>query len=438
MRIAVLGLGKVGVSLAEHFIASGNEVIGIDDKQELRHLSEAAQQLKIKFYLAGAAPLLSEIDEFYISPGVSHDHPFAAQARAQGVKLQGELDLGAALTKVPIIAITGTNGKSTTTMLIGHILEQAKLKVRMGGNLGTPFLDLVKNSSGVDWLVVEVSSFQLELAQKFKPRISVLLNITDDHYDRHAGIDAYMQAKAKVFSNQTAEDYLIYNADDLQVLKAVHGAKATLVPFSSIRKVEGAYEDKGKLTFSYRGKQAAWDLSKVQLKGVHNLENMLAAVAATSLAGIEPACIQRALESFRGLPHRLEFVRKVGGVEFYDDSKGTNVGAVVMSLASFEQDVVLIAGGRDKGGDYSPLKALVKNKCRGVVVLGEAAPLIASALEGCTQIERVKNMEEAVQKANQLAKGCGYVLLSPACSSFDMYRDYHERGNDFRRCVDRL
>ncbi len=439
MKIAILGLGKVGVALAQYFILQGHQVLAIDDKKNRQELSAVAQALTAEFYLGGAAPYFTEVDACYISPGVSLEHPVAQKAKAAGHTLKGELDLAASLTTTPIIAITGTNGKSTTTSLMGHLLKCAGKNAPAGGNLGTPFIDMVQQNKNVDYWVVEVSSFQLEVTESFRPHVAIMLNFSDDHYDRHDGMEAYVKVKSRIAAYQTSKDYYIYNTDDLNVLKSLSYVKhAQKIPFSAVQTVTGVFEKDGNIIWNYSGQQAQFSLKEASLKGAHNLENMMATVACAKILGINNEAIAQGLKTFQGLPHRLELVATLGEVEFYDDSKGTNVGAVIMSLASFEGEVVLIAGGRDKGGAYAPLRALVKNKCKGLVLIGEAAQKINESLSGCTKIEFASSMQDAVKKAYQLCNGKGVVLLSPACSSFDMFRDYHHRGEEFKVSVKNL
>ncbi len=283
---------------------------------------------------------------------------------------------------------------------------------------------------------MEVSSYQLETTENFHPHISLILNITDDHFERHKNMAGYIAAKAKIWKNQTDKDFLIYNPNDVHVLKAVEGATCQKIPFSSTEHVKGIYWDTTEsLVSQISGTSRSYCLKNASLKGLHNIENMMAAIAVAEIAGIPHEIIEKTLQEFKALPHRLEFVREFDGVQYYDDSKGTNVGAVVMSLASFEDPVVLILGGKDKGGDYQILRALIKNKCRGIVLIGEATPLIRKALEGTVALQEADSMQQAVLKSREMAQSGDTVLLSPACSSFDMFRDYKHRGDEFQKWV---
>ncbi len=438
MIVAILGMGKTGTSLAKYWQGQGAEVWGIDDNPTLGN-SDAARTVS-KLFLKGELPDFRQVQRFFISPGIDPKHPAATAAWSHGLKLEGELDLAFSLCKGEIIAVTGTNGKSTTVSLLGEILSTAGENVGVGGNLGIPFLDLVTDPRAFTKFVVEVSSYQLETTEKFRPRIAALLNITDDHLDRYANLQEYAQAKGRIFSFQSPEDYAVYNDDDLHVLEAMESVSIPKkIPFSVSKKVPGAHATANQILWTPEaGLPSAFELANCKLMGLHNLENISCAVACAKLAGIDDRSIQKTLESFQGLPHRIEWVAQIEGVNYYDDSKATNVGAVVMSLASFDQDVVLILGGRDKGGDYAPLKPLVRNKAKAIVLMGEAKDLIRKTLEGCCELRTVSSMQEAVAEAKRLAPPGGTVLLSPACSSFDMFKDYHDRGEQFKNAVKAL
>ncbi len=439
MTIAILGLGKTGFSLAKYFHQKGEEVWGIDDREDLGEMTSGIAKVTDKIFLKGQTPPLEKVGRFFLSPGVDPRHPLARLANKKGIKIEGELDLAYELCPGEIIAITGTNGKSTTTTLLGKILKAAGINTGVGGNLGTPFLQLVSEEPPRTHYVLELSSFQLEFAEKFRPRIAVLLNLSDDHFDRHPTLSEYLRAKAKIFAYQTSQDLAVYNDDDLHVLEAVEGVAAGRLPFSTTKKVHGCYGTEEKIHWAPKGEiLSAFDRKDCNLPGLHNLENICAAIACAKALDISDDAIRKILKSFRGLPHRIERVSEINGVSYFDDSKATNVGAVVMSLASFDNDVILILGGRDKGGDYAPLKPLLRAKAKAVLVLGEAAPKILSALRGASELIPVKDMREAVERAYQIAPPGGTVLLSPACSSFDMFRDYHDRGETFKRFVKEL
>jgi len=438
--ILVLGLGATGLAACDFLLERGARVIGVDDLPQSL-LSPKAEALR-----ARGLRLFSHSEEFQVdwaslsllllSPGVPPSHLLAAEARRRGIPVSGELEFASRFSKAPILAITGTNGKSTTTELCGALFKKAGYNIALGGNLGTPWLKLIQENPRPDWNILEVSSYQLESIERFHPKISMILNITDDHFERHGDMAGYIEAKAKIWKNQGADDALIYNANDVHVLKAIEGARCRKIPFSSSEHVKGIYWDtEDRLISHVSGQERVFSLAKASLKGLHNIENMMAAIAAAELAAIAPEIIEKGLEEFKALPHRLEFVRDLEGVKYYDDSKGTNVGAVAMSLASFEDPVVLILGGKDKGGDYGILRALIKNKCRALVLIGEAKDVIRRALEGAAPLAEAASMQEAVARCRELSQPGDVVLLSPACSSFDMFRDYKHRGDEFQKWV---
>ncbi len=446
--LLVVGLGITGVALCEFLQKRGARVWGVDDlpAKRLGPKVEALEKSGIEIY--STSEFLHEkeqgfldypINEMVLSPGISLEHVLVLDAKNSGIPITGEIELASRFSKSPIIAITGTNGKSTTTELIGHLLKEAGLNVALGGNLGTPWVKLIEENPNPDWTVLEISSFQLETIEKFHPKISLLLNITDDHFERHHDLHTYIKMKGRVCENQIPEDFVIYNSGDVHVLKALQSAKARKIPFSSTQNVEGVFWKEETLIESLlHPSPQTYPLKEVSLKGLHNIENMMAAIAAAELVGVEADVIQRGLQSFRPLPHRLEWVRELDGVQYYDDSKGTNVGAVAMSLASFEDPVILILGGKDKGGDYGVLKGLIRHKTRALILLGEAKDKIREALGNLVPTCEVSNMKEAVEKAHELAQTGDVVLLSPACSSFDMFRDYKHRGDEFQKWVQAL
>lgn len=446
--ILVLGLGTTGIAACDFLLKRGAHVIGMDDLPGslINPKTEKLSSRGVKVFSSSEKFQVEweKISLLIVSPGISLEHLFVLEAKRRNIPVTGELEFASAFSKAPIIAITGTNGKSTTTELIGAFLKNAGLRINLGGNLGTPWLKLIDASTPLstggnsepDWNVLEVSSYQLETTENFHPHISLILNITDDHFERHKNMAGYIEAKAKIWKNQTEKDFLIYNPNDVHVLKAVEGAICKKIPFSSTEHVKGIYWDSEEsLVSQISGSTRTYSLKKASLKGLHNIENMMAAIAVAEIVGIPQEIIEKSLQEFKALPHRLEFVRELDGVQYYDDSKGTNVGAVGMSLASFEEPVVLILGGKDKGGDYRILRALIKNKCRGIVLIGEATPLIAQALEGTVPLVEADSMQQAVLQAKEIAQSGDVVLLSPACSSFDMFRDYKHRGDEFQKWV---
>ncbi len=442
-NIVVLGLGKTGHALCEFLLQKRARVFAVDDlpREMMGPNWEAVFNQGVEFFTTDDAHFIpwKEIRFCLVSPGVSLKHPVISLAASFNIEITGELEFANQFTKAPVIAITGTNGKSTTTELVGQILKNAGLCVEVGGNLGEPWISMIARNPNPDWFVLEVSSYQLETTQTFHPHIAALLNITDDHFERHGDIQGYTAAKARIGMNQNSKDFLVYNANDVHVLRALETQQAKKIPFSSTQTVNGIFWKSEKEIFSeVSGKEVLYSLEKASLQGLHNIENMMAAIAMAELAKVSSSFIQSTLESFKALPHRLEWVREFNEVDYYDDSKGTNVGAVVMSLASFEKPVVLILGGKDKGGDYSVLRALVKNKAKALILLGEAKEKIHRALKDTVPIVEVNSMKAAVQEASRLAEKGDVVLLSPACSSFDMFRDYKHRGQEFQKQVKEL
>jgi UDP-N-acetylmuramoylalanine--D-glutamate ligase len=390
--------------------------------------------LPIRYLLGGQEPnWVTDVDYVIPSPGVPMDNPLLREALRRGSSVLSEIELACRFIRAPLIAITGTNGKSTTTTLVGEILKASGSKVFVGGNLGAPLIGFT--SGDWDWGVVEVSSFQLEWVEKFRPRSAVLLNLTEDHLDRYSSFAAYCQTKERIFAAQTHDDFAILNRDDATVWAARERIRARLmsIGFSEVR--EGVFPRRDEIVWRDGSKEETFPLKRVRIQGVHNLENMMAAVAASKSAGVSQGPIQQTFESFGGLEHRLEFVREKDGVRYFNDSKGTNVGAVLKSLASFSAPVILLAGGVDKGGDYGILQQAIKSKVRRLVLFGAAKEIIAQALGHVAQTVIVESLEVAVADAAKHARRGDVVLLSPACSSFDMFRNYAERGNAFKSLV---
>jgi len=429
-KILIVGFGVSGQAAARYLMHCGAKV-AVTDSRALADLGTFPKDLRdIEGFWGGhSEEAFRGRDMIVLSPGVPLELPELKRARKRGVKVVGEFGLAASLLKSPMIAVTGTNGKSTTVSLIEAMLRSARKKVALGGNIGTPLMEIVEEKKKFDWVVAEVSSYQLETVLKpFRPKIAVILNITEDHLDRYPSFEAYAKAKFRIFEDQTTSDVLVFGADDPVVAKGIKKTKSKKTPVS----IAGPAD---RIVFG----NEEYPLARVKLTGVHNRENMTAAIAAARAAGAGPAAIQKALETFEGLPHRTEFVREREGVRYYDDSKGTNVDATVKSLLGFEDGhVVLIAGGRDKGGSYAPLRDVARRKTKLVLTIGEAGPAIAKALKGGAELVPVGTMDRAVRVAAERAKPGDVVLLSPACSSFDQFRDYKDRGNTFQKLVKQL
>ncbi len=441
-NVLVVGMARTGIATAKFLKAKGSLVTTTEMKPE-EEMREAVQELKgmdLSAEWGGhqTATFLKQ-DLIVVSPGIDLNMDPVQEAIRHGVRVISEIELASHFIHVPILAITGTNGKTTTTLLLGEMLKEDGRRVGVGGNVGEPLILFADGGDRWEVLVVEISSFQLEAIEDFRPRISVLLNITEDHLDRYSSYGDYIQAKVRIFANQNSGDLAVLNGDDPIVMQYGGKAKAKKVLFSMRERLgEGTFSDGQTISLRFEGKGEEYPLDKAPLKGVHNVENMMAALTAARIFGCSKKAVQNALDRFRGLEHRLEFVREIGGVRFYNDSKGTNVGSVVKSLLSFSEPVVLIAGGKDKNGDLSPLKELVQKRVKRLVLLGEAKERMNRELGGMTDTVIAGTMEEAVSLAREKAKGGEVVLLSPACSSFDMFKDYKERGRVFKEAVHRL
>jgi UDP-N-acetylmuramoylalanine--D-glutamate ligase len=360
-----------------------------------------------------------------------------AQARAEGIRVISEMELAFWFLRRPMIAITGTNGKTTTTTLVGEMLRASGKRAFVGGNIGNPLINFVGGPQEEEWAVVEVSSFQLEGIEKFRPAIAVLLNITEDHLDRYPNFQAYGQAKGRIFQNQGKEDYAVLHADDPLTFQFAHRVQSQVFLFSRERSVPlGCFLNQGAILFQGAdGQRERFDLDRMKVRGAHNVENFMAAIASSKICGCPGGALQKVIDGFEGLEHRLEWVRDIDGVQFFNDSKGTNVASVVKSLLSFEEPILLIAGGRDKEGDYGPLKKLISERVKGMALIGEARERMFGDLGRLTETVKVETLEEAVRWAWSRARRGDVVLLSPACSSFDMFQNYQERGKRFKEIV---
>ncbi|MBM4263786.1 MAG: UDP-N-acetylmuramoyl-L-alanine--D-glutamate ligase [Deltaproteobacteria bacterium] len=435
-KILVLGLARTGRECARFLAQRGVQVFLSDlrTEAELKPEMETLSGLPIQYRLGGEElAWVNGMDYVVPSPGVPMDNRLLQEAVRRRIPVLSEIELAQRFLPMPLVAITGTNGKSTTTTLIGLMLQAAGLKTFVGGNIGTALVSF----AGGDWQwgVAEISSFQLEWVEEFRPRIAVLLNITEDHLDRYADFAAYCAAKERIFAAQTKDDVAVLNRDDPLVWAVRGRIAAQVVSFGFGEVSDGVFAKDGAVVWRRAGKEETFPLANAKIQGVHNVENMMAAVAAAKAAGIERSAIQQVLETFPGLEHRLEFVREKDGVRYFNDSKGTNVGAVVKSLASFNGPVVLLAGGVDKGGDYSPLNDEVKRKVRRLVLFGAAKKIIASALGSLTETVVVDDLAAALADAAAHARPGEVVLLSPACSSFDQFNNYAERGRRFKELV---
>jgi len=441
-RVLIVGLGKSGVAAARFLQARGAQVTVSDAKPESQLSKEIPELLDrgIAVETGGHGErTFRGQDVIVVSPGVPYDVAPLVQARNQGVPVIGEVELAARFLKGQVIAITGSNGKTTTTALTGEILEHAGFDVQVGGNIGTPVISMVAESSPQTHNVLEVSSFQLETIETFHAQIAVVLNITPDHLDRHRTLEGYTAAKARIFENQTEKDFAVLNADDAICRSLAAKTRAHVVWFS--RKPEtnienGAFVRGGKILWRHEvQEQEIMSTSEVPLKGNHNLENVLAAVAAAVLAGCPPAKIREAVAQFKAVEHRLEFVATIDGVEYFNDSKATNVDATIKALESFPANIHIILGGKDKGSDYTVLKNLLRERVKRVYTIGAAAEKIESQIAGAAPLERTGTLEAALHRAAELAEPGDVVVLAPACASFDQFENYEHRGRVFKQTV---
>lgn len=438
-NILVVGLARTGASVARFLSGHGAKVTVTDmkNREALAPFIASLEGVEITLELGRHGDdTFAAADLIVVSPGVPMDIPPLKLARGLGIPVISEIELAHAFITAPMAAITGTNGKTTTTTLTGEIFKGCGFRTFVGGNIGKPLIDLVTSGEMVDRVVAEISSFQLEGVIDFRPKVSVLLNITEDHLDRYESFQDYVRAKERVFANQTGEDFAVLNVDDPLVAACADRISSRVVPMSRIKTLdEGVCIHGGAISFSWEGRVERFPLSAVKLRGVHNLDNCMASIATALLMGCDARLALSVLENFSGLPHRMELVATIGGVAYYNDSKGTNVGSVVKSLESFPANVILIAGGRDKGGDYSPLADLVRERVRRLILLGEARELIRDALGHLTDTIMVDSLEDAVLEAHRAGRPGDVVLFSPACSSFDMFRNYEERGDRFVAAV---
>ncbi len=454
-NILIVGLGISGMATARFAKNKGGIVTITDIAKEDALASYLPEVLKmgVKTELGQHNTKTFETtDLIIVSPGVPHTILPIERAKEKGIPVLGELELASRYIREPIVAISGTNGKTTTTRLLGRMLENSRFKVFVGGNIGNPLIDYAGGEETADIVVVEVSSFQLDTIETFRPRVSVLLNITSDHLDRYPDFISYVRSKGRIFKNQTEGDTAVINGSDPFISLISKTLRTRTLPFyyqgnSDARKQEHALISQlnGQNTpvikiFTKEDPEGFLDLSKVNLLGRHNMENAAAAALAALAAGGNLAGIQSALNDFKGLSHRLEFIKTINGVHFYDDSKGTNIDAVARALEVFDKPVVLIMGGRDKGGDFKQLRGLVEQHTRKLIVMGEAGSDIKSVLEDSSQdgAHIASTMEDAVRLAYLSAMPGDVVLLSPGCSSFDMYTSYAHRGEAFCKAVKNL
>ena len=433
-RVTVAGAARSGKAAAQLLARKGARVTVSDVSPDIADAATLTH-MGVRLELGGhVLETFTSADLIVLSPGVAPDLPEVTAARRQGVPVIGEVELASRWLRGRVIAITGTKGKSTTTELTGRILEAAGFKVTVGGNIGAPLSGQVAESTAETFHVVETSSFQLEQTDTFHPWIAVMLNFSPDHLDRHPGEAAYAAAKARIFANQQPSDWSVINADDPQVLALARGGRAATRLFSRRTPiVEGTGIEGGWIVDRRPTRtERLVPLDAIQLLGPHLVDDVMAAATVGVIAGAAPAAMTAAVESFRGLEHAMELVTEVEGVRFVNDSKATNVEAALRSIESFESGLVPIMGGRFKGGNLRLLRQPLSARARALVAIGEATPLIREALSGAVEVHEAASLHEAVLTAFALAKPDGVVLLAPACASFDMFRDYAERGRLFK------
>ena len=439
-RVVVVGGARSGVSAARLLAARGARV-ALTDTRDAIDGQESLAALGVELVLGGHPPgLLTSADLVVLSPGVPLTQPMVAQARRAGVPVMGEVEMASRWLRGRVVAITGTKGKSTTTALTGRILAEAGLHAPVGGNIGTPLADHVESSTPDTIHVVEVSSFQLESTDTFHPWIAALLNLTPDHLDRHANVDEYATAKARIFARQTADDWAVANADDGQAIAMARRGLAPVVRFARVGRIDAGVtiRDGYVIERTSDGDAPILPIAQVRLIGPHLLEDVLAAAAITRLAGVAPPVIARAVAGFRGLEHAMEWVAEIGGVRFVNDSKATNIDAARQAIETFGPGVVVILGGRFKGGDWRVLRGPLEARNATVVAIGEAAHMVEEALAGAVAVTRAATMADAVKAACAAARPGSSVVLAPACSSFDMFADYAARGRAFKDEVQKL
>jgi UDP-N-acetylmuramoylalanine--D-glutamate ligase len=446
-RVLVVGLGKSGVASALFLKAHGAQVTVSDTKSgdELRNEIPGLLDHGITVETGGHGDrTFRGQDLIVVSPGVPVDAPPLTQARALGEAVIGEVELAAQFLPGPIVAITGSNGKTTTTTLTGEIMTGAGFPALVGGNIGTPAISLAERANPDTVIVLEISSFQLETIRTFRPKVAVVLNVTPDHLDRHRTFEAYVDAKARIFENQQPSDFAVLNADDPTCVAMGSRTRAQVYWFSRQKEMQqGAWVRDGNIVFrdarvEQRTQQREiMQVSEIPLKGAHNLENVLAAVCAGALMGCAAEKIRQAVRDFKAVEHRLEFVATIRGVDYYNDSKATNVDATIKALESFPANIHLILGGKDKGSDYTVLNDLLRQRVKRVYTIGAAAAKIESQIKN-VEVVHAETLENAIRKASAVAQPGDVVLLAPACASFDQFKNYEHRGKAFKEIVQTL
>jgi UDP-N-acetylmuramoylalanine--D-glutamate ligase len=443
--VLVMGAARSGFAAADFLLARGARVI-LTDRKKRKDLEPAVTSLLERGNHSGELILelgghrdesFKTCDFVVVSPGVPLSLPVFELSRRAGIPIMAEVELAYRHLRGRIIGITGSNGKTTTTTLVSELLKGAGINSYAAGNIGTPLISLADRTSPEDVYAVELSSFQLESIREFRPFVASILNLTPDHMDRYAGFEEYVAAKRRIFMNQQKTDFAVLNADDPRTSALTSGVHATPVAFSRFRSVDkGAFVRNGRVIFrNGQGEKDLFPVNAIALKGAHNLENVLAAASMAILAGAAPETLEESIRRFKGVEHRIEFVAELHGVQYFNDSKATNVDATIKSLESFPGNILLVAGGRDKEGDFTALRSLVRDRVKHLVLIGEAADKIKKALSDLVDTIQAQSMQEAVAVCSRMAEPGDVVLLAPACASFDMFRDYEHRGRVFKEAV---
>ncbi len=441
-RITVIGAGRSGMAAAKLLKRNGADVFLSEEAPLEEKISESRNlsEWNIPDEFGGHSSRVFQADFLVVSPGMDISSPVLREAREKKIPIFGELEIASWFCHATIIAITGSNGKSTVTTLLGEIFRKVKKPLIVAGNIGQPFSDFVEETTSDHIVVLEVSSFQLETIRYFHPKISVILNITEDHLDRHGSMECYGQIKSRIFENQTAEDYFVYNGRDLKTVDLSHFSRCRKVVFGvDDRSVDCGFIREGALILRMdMREEKIIPIQELKIQGDHNMDNALAVALVARLMSVEPLVIQEVFKTFQGLPHRMEFIREVDGIKWVNDSKATNIFSVWYALGSYSDPVVLIAGGRDKHSDFNFLRKRIQEKTRGLVLIGEAADKMEQAFRGLKPLVKAESLEEAVVQARNMAKTGDVVLLSPACASFDMFKNFEDRGEQFKKYVNQI
>ncbi|MDD5772882.1 MAG: UDP-N-acetylmuramoyl-L-alanine--D-glutamate ligase [bacterium] len=439
-KVTVLGSARTGLDSAL-FLKKNGAFVFLSEKKPEELWAKTKKKLESEGIITESGghtdKVLEGTDFVVVSPGIPLNIPILIKAGERNIPVISEIELAYSFCPCPVIAIGGTNGKTTTTTLLGEVFKKNKTPVVVAGNIGTTFISQINNLTPEHLAVLEISSFQLEGIKKFHPEISITLNITPDHLDRYSSMEDYTAAKQRIFLNQEENDYAVLNYDDEIIRSWAKKTKAKVLFFSTKKELPaGTYLEGDNIIFSFKGsKENICSRGDIKLLGEHNISNVLAVITACKIKNVANSIIIKTIKSFRGLAHRIEFVRELGGVKFYNDSKGTTVDSVIKAIESFNEPVILIAGGQDKNLDFTILRDLIQKKVKLIILIGEAKKKIGKALDKTVKIYENDTLEEAVKNAKKMAESGDVVLLSPGCTSFDMFRDYEDRGNKFKKAV---